>query len=223
MPNYVQVQTYATCTRANFSTVLLRYRQTMQQLGCSDQQVLTWLSQLTWPEGDDDYFGDIYAAPVQLSPTNADPIECDSIDIVLYPNIAVPSIDKPPVWIGFNLVFETTPLQTEVDGLPGPYPASVAHTFWQILQTISTSFFELGVYFTDEWQENLAWRAIVEQTGEPWNFDLGLFPRHLARFFEDIPAGYQGTVVDGGFGFAQINRWQSLPWLAATTHKVNTN
>jgi hypothetical protein len=95
------------------------------------------------------------------------------------------------------------------------FSAAAGYTIWNILQGLAYTFTEIGAYFTDEWQENQAWRVIAEAAGDPWMFDLGIFPRKLAARFEMIPAGFKGTVVEAGFGFAQINRWQALPWEVA--------
>jgi hypothetical protein len=83
------------------------------------------------------------------------------------------------------------------------------------MSELAATFREVGIYFTDEWQDNRSWRAVVEDAGDPWLFDLAIFPRELAEHFKMVPAGFQGTVVERGFGFAQSNRWETLPWLEA--------
>ncbi|GCE11048.1 hypothetical protein [Tengunoibacter tsumagoiensis] len=93
-----------------------------------------------------------------------------------------------------------------------PYSTEVGKTLWHFLTTLGKELFELGVYLTNEWQDNQSWRSLVEEVGDPWNFEMAIFPRKLAPFFQNVPAGFQGTVVEGGFGFAQANRFITLPW-----------
>jgi hypothetical protein len=77
---------------------------------------------------------------------------------------------------------------------------------------LASTFKEMGAYLTDQWQENLTWRALVENSGDPWLFELGIFPRSLSEHFKMVPAGFEGTLVDNSFGFAPSNRWVTLPW-----------
>ncbi|GCE26804.1 hypothetical protein KDA_22880 [Dictyobacter alpinus] len=206
-----QIQTYASCNQETFLATLQRYRQALELLGCKDQNVLDWINAISWPENDDDPFGDIYAAPVLLTPPGAPALECSGIEISLYTQPAVPSLEDLPPWIGFNLLVETEQLHEDENNIE-PYSSEVGQSIWQILQVLAHEFTEVGAYFTDEWQENQSWRVIIENAGDPWIFYLGIFPRRLAEHFERIPSGYLGTLVDAGFGFAQINRWQTIPW-----------
>jgi hypothetical protein len=205
----VQIQTYASCSQETFPEALQRYRQALIRMGCTDQQVLAWITTITWPLADDDNFGDIYAAPVMIVPAGTAGLECSGIEISLYTQPAIPSLEDLPSWIGFNLLIDTDQLSTDATTLFSP---AAGYTIWNILQEFARTFTEVGAYFTDEWQENQAWRVIAEAVGDPWVFDLGIFPRKLAARFETIPTGFKGTVVDAGFGFAQTNRWQELPW-----------
>jgi hypothetical protein len=207
-----QIQTYASCIRETFPDALQRFRNTLMHLGCTDQQVLDWITTISWPASDDDNFGDIYAAPVAIVPAGTAGLECSGIEISLYTQPAIPSLVELPSWIGFNLLLDTDQLTTD---MPMHFSAAAGYTIWNILQGLAHTFTEIGAYFTDEWQENQAWRVIAEAAGDPWMFDLGIFPRKLASRFEMIPAGFKGTVVAAGFGFAQTNRWQELPWEVA--------
>ncbi|HLZ59145.1 MAG TPA: hypothetical protein VKR06_19550 [Ktedonosporobacter sp.] len=210
MPEYVQIQTYATCTARTFPEVLQQYKEAIERAGCKDQNVLNWLAQIKWPTSDDDGFGDIYAAPFALTPAGVAGVECDGMEVSLYLNAAVPSLEQPPSWVGFNLLFA---LETVKEHAIATYKAGVGGTLWLIMNELAGAFPEPGVYFTDEWQDNRSWRALTEHVGDPWQFDLAIFPRALANRFEMIPAGFQGTVVEHGFSFAQVNRWEKLPWL----------
>ena len=209
MPTYVQIQTYATCGRRTLRDVLRRYQEVLTRLGCEDAQVLDWFSHISWPVSDDDPFGDIYAAPVTLVPAHNERIDCAGIEVSLYPQPALPSVEELPSWLGFSLLFDVAELKANI---VEPYEPEVGYVLWHILCELAMEFSEAGTYFTDEWQENRSWRAVVENVGDPWAFDLGLFPRRLASHFVTVPAGYKGTVLDGAFGFAQANRWQVLPW-----------
>jgi hypothetical protein len=209
MTTYAQIQTYASCKHDTFTAMISHYRATLIQLGCTDSQVLDWLAAITWPASDDEYFGDIYAAPVTLAPTNYEHLTSSGIEISLYPQLAIPTIEEPPSWIGFNLLFDTQELKQEIIA---PYSAAIGATIWQILRTLTGTFKELGAYLTDQWQENLTWRSLVENSGDPWSFELGIFPRSLSEHFKMVPVGFEGTLVDNNFGFAQSNRWVTLPW-----------
>ena len=204
-----QIQTYASCIQDTFTDTIMRYRDALILLGCTDTQVLDWLTSITWPTSDDDNFGDIYAAPVTLAPTGNEQITCTGIEVSLYAELAMPTIEEPPSWVSFNLLFDTEQLKQEIIA---PYSAEIGFTLWHILRTLASTFTELGAYLTDQWQENLTWRSLVENTGNPWVFELGIFPRSLSEHFKMVPAGFEGTLVDGSFGFAQSNRWVTLPW-----------
>jgi hypothetical protein len=206
---HAQIQTYVSCRQDTFTAAIMRYRDALIDLGCTDTQVLDWLTSITWPTSDDDSFGDIYAAPVTFSPASHKPITCAGIEVSLYTQPAIPTIEEPPSWIGFNLLFDTKQLKQEIIV---PYSAEIGFTIWHILRTLVSTFKELGAYFTDQWQENLTWRSLVENSGDPWAFELGIFPRSLSEHFKMVPAGFEGTLVDGSFGFAQSNRWVTLPW-----------
>ncbi len=212
MPSQAQIQTYTTYTQATFPELLQRFRTVLMRLGCEDERVLDWVMSISLPETEDDSFGDIYASPVTLAPPGVEKITCEDIEIALYTQLAVPSIEELPSWVGFTLPIDVTNLQATPTS---PYNAEAGRTIWHILLALAHTFPELGAYFTDEWQENLVWRTIVEKAGDPWIFEMGVFPRNLAQYFEAVPSSYQGTVIDGGFGFAQSNRWQQLPWAAA--------
>lgn len=204
-----QIQTYASCVQATYPDVIRRYRDVLVKLGCTDQNVLDWVTEITWPRSDNDGFGDIYAAPVHLAPAENIELECSGIEVSLYTQPAIPSLEELPSWVGFNLLVDTELMQAHTSF---PYSPEAGKTIWHILQELALAFPEIGAYFTDEWQENQAWRVIAERAGDPWVFDLGVFPRKLAGHFEMVPSGFKGTVVDAGFGFIQTNRWQSLPW-----------
>ncbi|GLV58415.1 hypothetical protein KDH_52480 [Dictyobacter sp. S3.2.2.5] len=208
-----QIQTFASCTQATFPEVLRRFQHTLQLLGCNDQQVLSWVAEITWPGSDNDAYGDIYAAPLHLAPPDAPALECAGIEVSLYTQPAVPSLEELPAWLGLNFLVDSEQLQEDI---PAPYTLEAGASIWSILQILAHEFTEVGAYFTNEWQENQVWRAIVEAAGDPWVFDLGIFPRNLAMHFEMVPAGFKGTLTDAGFGFAQLNRWQQLPWDKAT-------
>ncbi len=212
MPSQAQIQTYTTYTQATFPELLQRFRAALVRLGCEDQQVLDWVISVTLPESKDDSFGDVYASPVTLSLPGIQNIVCEDIEIALYTELAIPSVEELPTWVGFTLPIDTTELQ---DAPAAPYNVGAGRAIWHILLELSHTFPELGAYFTDEWQENQVWRTIVEKAGDPWVFEMGIFPRNLAQYFETVPDGYQGTVIDGAFGFAQGNRWQQLPWVVA--------
>lgn len=212
MTEYTQIQTYATYDRDNFSELLDRYRDVLEGLGCAEEEVLEWLTDIQFPTGDDDSFGDIYAAPFVLTPRGAASIECAGLSVSLYTVSGVPSVEKQPSWLGLNLLFDSQALRP--DAIEA-YQAGVGATVWRIMGELATAFREVGIYFTDEWQENRAWRAIAESVGDPWFFDLAIFPRALAERFESVPAGFQGTVTETGFGFALANRWHKLPWVEA--------
>ena len=203
------MQTYASCTQATFTDALMRYHHALTQLGCTDTRVLDWLTSITWPTSYEDSIGDIYAAPVTLAPANDKPITCSGIEVSLYTQSAIPTIDEPSPWVGFNLLFDTEQLKQEIIA---PYSAEIGFTIWHILRTLASTFTELGAYLTDQWQENLTWRSLVENTGDPWAFELGIFPRSLSEHFKMVPAGFEGTLIDDCFGFAQSNRWVTPPW-----------
>ncbi|HEY4035176.1 MAG TPA: hypothetical protein VGL94_14545 [Ktedonobacteraceae bacterium] len=214
MPNQVQVQTYTTCGQDTFPSVLQHYWEVLSRLGCTDQQVRDWLTYIPWPASEDDAYGDVYASPVTLAPVPAEEITCAGIEVSLYIQPGMPTIEEPPSWVNINLLLDID--QLKADFTPVYKPGS-GRILWRILSEFSSTFPEIGVYFTDEWQENQAWRTIVENSGDPWAFDLAIFPRTLAKHFEMVPAGFQGTVIDGGFGFAPANRWSILPWVEAET------
>lgn len=211
MPNHLQIQTYTICNQTTFPFVLQRYWEALSQLGCTDQQVRNWLTDICWPTSDDDAHGDIYASSVTLAPV-AEEITCAGIEVSLYIQQGVPTIEEPPSWVNFNLLLDMNQLKTDSTAV---YKPGSGRILWPILSELSGTFPEIGAYFTDEWQENQTWRAIVENSGDPWAFDLAIFPRALAKHFEMVPAGFQGTVIDGGFGFAPANRWSILPWVEA--------
>jgi hypothetical protein len=204
-----QIQTYSSCRQETFTNAVRRYRDALARLGCTDTQVLDWLTSIIWPTSDDDSFGDIYAAPVTLAPTGNQPIISAGIEVSLYAESAIPAIEEPPSWIGFNLLFDTEQLKQEIIS---PYDIETGRTIWHILRILTSTFKELGAYLTDQWQENHTWRALVENTGDPWAFELGIFPHSLSDRFKMVPAGFEGTLVDGSFGFAQSNRWVTPPW-----------
>ena len=214
MPNHTQVQTYAACSQDTFPPVLQCYWEVLSRLGCVNQQVRDWLTYISWPVSDDDAYGDVYAFPVTIAPAPGEEITCAGIEVSLYTQSGMPTIEEPPSWVGFNLLLDVNRLKAHSTAA---YKPGSGRILWHILSELASTFSELGAYFTDEWQENLAWRAIVENTGDPWAFDLAIFPRKLAKHFEMVPAGFQGTVIDGGFGFAPANRWSILPWVEAAT------
>jgi hypothetical protein len=210
---YVQIQTYATCSERTYAIVASHYRLVLEQLGCPDRQVLEWLDNVRWPTSEEDGLGDIYAAPFTLAPLQeknvSTTIECAGIEISLYIDAAIPSTEELPSWVGFNLLFdESTVHEYET----APYSAHVGPLLWAIIQKQAGAFRELGAYLTDGWQENQPWRALAARLGNPWDFDLALFPRTKAEFFAEVPTGFKGTVTPQGFAFAQTNRWQQLPW-----------
>ncbi len=209
MSRYAQIQTYASCTEDTFIEILDRYWAVLQRLGCQDSNVEGWLNDIIWPNSEDDAFGDVYASNVAFHPFSDQTLNCAGIEISLYAEAAVPSLDDPPAWIGFNILVDGDELRNDPVDV---YKPGVGRLIWRMLTELARAFPELGAYFTDEWQENVAWRAIVEDTGDPWAFDIGVFPRSLAMHFEMVPAGFQGTVVDSSFAFAQVNRWHTLPW-----------
>lgn len=213
MPNHMQVQTYTTCSQSTFIAVLQRYWKALSRLGCTDQHVRNWLMYISWPASDDDAYGDVYASPVTLAPAS-EKITCAAIEVSLYIQPGVPTVEKSPSWIGFNLLLDVDQLK---ENSTATYKPGSGRILWHILSEFASTFPEIGAYFTDEWQDNQAWRAIVENSGDPWIFDLAIFPRMLAKHFEMVPVGFQGTVIDGGFGFAPANRWSILPWVEAET------
>ena len=212
MPEYIQIQTYAKCNENNFSIIVQRYRKVLQQLGCTDQRLLEWLFTLSWPVSDDDMFGDIYASPFILSPNNIDDIACAGVHVSLYSYSAIPSIEEQPTWVGLNLLFDDDTLKSRKTGV---YRPGVGGIVWHIMRELISSFSEMGVYLTDEWQENRSWRVLTEGEGNPWAFDLAIFPRKLANDFDPTPPQFEGTVLDSAFGFAREKRWQILPWIEA--------
>jgi hypothetical protein len=212
MPEYIQIQTYAKCNEDTFTTLLRRYRDVLRQLGCEDHHVLTWLSTLPWPTTEDDMFGDIYASPFTLSPDNIDDIACAGLHVSVFSYSAVPSIEEMPTWIGLNLLFDAETLK---NGKTDRYHPGVGATLWQIMLELIEAFPEMGVYLTDEWQENRSWRVLTEGEGNPWAFDLAIFPRRLSHDFEPSPPEFEGTVLEQAFGFALEKRWETLPWVEA--------
>jgi hypothetical protein len=209
MAQQAQIQTYASCTQTTYSSVIERFHHALIRLGCTDQQVLDWVTDIHWPASDDDNFGDIYAAPVTLAPAGVEPLTSEGIEISLYTQPAIPSLEDLPSWVSFNFLIDTDQLHSNPTD---PYTTAAGHTIWSILRILVQDFSEVGAYFTDEWQENQSWRVIVEGHGDPWIFEIGIFPRALSPHFEVIPSSFKGTLVDGNFGFAQANRWQSFPW-----------
>jgi hypothetical protein len=210
MPDYIQIQTYATCDKLTFEDVLGRYQDVLERLGCGDQQLFAWLAQVAWPSSDEDGFGDIYASPFTLT-AGGGTLECTGMAVSLYTEQGAPTLEIRPAWLGFNLLFDADSLRVEHSSL---YRPEIGATLWHIMCELESSFREIGAYLTDEWQENLAWRALAEETGSPWLFDLAIFPREQAEPFAVVPAGFQGTMVGRDFGFAQENRWTVLPWQA---------
>jgi len=204
-----QIQTYASCTQQNFTEKLQLFRLALEHLGCDDPDILSWVTDITWPESEDDSFGDVYAAPVILTPPDAKSLTSVGIEISLYTTLAVHSLEEIPSWISFNLLLESEELRPDTTE---PYTRAEGRSIWYILLELAENFTEVGAYFTEDWQDNQAWRALIEGSADPWIFELGIFPRALAPHFQEVPAGFQGTVTPGGFGFAQSNRWQMLPW-----------
>ena len=209
MSEYVQIQTYATCNQQTFQEVLQRYQNVIAQLGCNDPQALVWISHIEWPSSEDDILGDIYAASFRLAPDPKQSIDCVGISISVYTRLAVPSVEVPPTWVSFNLLFDAEILRKEHTSL---YTTETGKIIWHIMSKLAASFHEIGVYFTDGWQDNLSWRALSENVGDPWSFDLAIFPRTQAEHFAVVPPGFQGTIIERDFGFAQENRWATLPW-----------
>ncbi len=212
MPEYIQIQTYAKCNEDTFTTLLKRYRDVLRQLGCEDRHVLTWLSTLSWPTSEDDMFGDIYAAPFTLSLDNMNDITCAGSHVSVFSSSAAPSIEELPTWLGLNLLFDSETLK---NGKTDMYYPGVGASIWQIMLELSVAFPEMGVYLTDEWQENRTWRVLTEGEGNPWAFDLAIFPRRLSHDFEPTPAEFEGTALEQAFGFALEKRWEMLPWTEA--------
>ncbi|GAC1642427.1 MAG: hypothetical protein NVS4B9_34640 [Ktedonobacteraceae bacterium] len=210
MSAQAQIQTYTTYTQATLPELLQRFREALIRLGCEDQQALDWVLSIAPPNSEDDSFGDVYASPVTLAPPGVQQLACEDIEITLYTEPAVPSLEELPSWVGFTLLVDAQELQ---ETPTSPYNVEAGRTIWHVLLELAHTFPELGAYFADEWQENQVWRTIVEKAGDPWVFEMGIFPRRLAPYFEAVPGGYQGTVINGSFGFAQANRWQQLPWV----------
>ncbi len=213
MEEYAHIQTYATCSERTYTIVAAHYKLVLEQLGCTDVHVLDWLDAVHWPTSADDGLGDVYAAPFTLTPLQEKDshatIECAGIEISLFVDVAVPSTEDQPSWVGFSLLFDQSVLH---ESASSPYSVQTGSLLWAILQKQAGAFRELGAYLTDSWQENSPWRALVANIGTPWDFDLGIFPRSQAEHFAEVPAGYKGTVIAQGFAFAQSNRWQQLPW-----------
>jgi hypothetical protein len=206
MPDYVLLQTYATCNPDTFQEVIQRYRALLEHLGCTDQKVFSWLAELAWPASDDDNFGDIYALPFAVTSD----LDCDGMTVTLYNTPAVPSVEDPPAWLSFNLLFDVDTIRQSHSTV---YVPSFGSRIWPIMQTVAEAFPEIGVYLVDEYQENRSWRALAENAGaDPWFFDVAIFPRSLAANFAEVPSGFQGTVLEKKFGFALQNSWQALPW-----------
>lgn len=209
MPEYMQLQTYATCNENNFTALVEQFRKVLEQWTVSDQRVLSWLAEIQWPTSEDDGFGDVFASSFKLF-SDSTPIECAGIDVSLYTSSALLSADELPAWVGFNLLFDIRMLRER--GI-APYKKAVGTQIWKMLNELALAFPELGAYLTDSYQDNRSWRALSEGIGDPWFFDLAIFPRRLAEQFSVVPPGFQGVVVEQGFAFAQENRWQVLPWL----------
>jgi hypothetical protein len=212
MAEYIQIQTYAQADAETFPEIVRRYRVIIEKFGIDDARVLEWLQSLTWPVSEEEGFGDIYASSFVLSPHSQYPIRSTGMDVTLHTITPVQSMEDIPPWVGFNLLFEEDDLRI---GTSSVYKPSIGGILWRVMRELAPIFNEVGVYLTDEWQENRSWRAVAEDEGEPWSFDLAIFPRELAEHFSSVPAGFQGTVIPQGFGFAQSNRWQRLPWLEA--------
>ena len=208
-PDYAQIQTYTTCDSTTWRYVLHRYWQALAGLGCTDSRVQAWLTSIPWPESDEDGFGDIFAAPLTLHPPRQQKILCAGIEVSLYAQPGIPTVEEPPAWLGLNLLFDTDHLRTDATET---YRKGVGGTLWRILLELASEFGELGAYFTDPWQENAAWRSIVENSGDPWAFELAIFPRSLSNHFQEVPPGYHGTVLDGSCGCAKANRGTIMPW-----------
>ena len=210
---YVQIQTYATCNERTYTIVAAHYKLVLEQLGCTNSDVLSWLDNVRWPTSDEDGMGDIYAAPFTLTPLREEgmqtAIECAGIEISLFVDTAIPSTEEHPTWVGFNLLFDESTLH---ESATSPYSVKVGPLLWAILQKQGGAFRELGAYLTDSWQENQPWRGLAANMGTPWDFDLAIFPRSKAEYFSEVPSGYKGTVTPQGFAFAQTNRWRDLPW-----------
>ena len=60
---YAQIQTYATCNERTYAIVASHYRLVLEQLGCTDTQVLNWLDNVRWPTSDDDGLGEYLRGP----------------------------------------------------------------------------------------------------------------------------------------------------------------
>ena len=106
MPDeYVHIQTYATCNERTYAIVASHYRLVLEQLGCTDTQVLNWLDTVRWPTSDDDGLGDIYAAPFTLAPAQDEgssaTLESAGIEISLYVDAAIPSMAETSLLGGF--------------------------------------------------------------------------------------------------------------------------
>src|SRR5450432_1986121 len=146
MSEHVQIQTYATCNQSTLQKILQRYQSVIAHLRCDDPQALTWITQIEWPDTNDDSFGDIYAAPFQLTPDQKPGIDCIGMSISFYTQVAVPSIEALPTWIGFNLLFDAQNLRKEHTSA---YTTQTGVVIWHIMSELAKSFREIGVYFTD--------------------------------------------------------------------------
>ena len=206
---HAQIQTYATCTSETLAERIQSFGEALDELGCRDPKVLSWVDAVSWPEDEDDSFGDVYAAPITLTPADADPLTIAGIEISIYTTSAAHSLEDIPPWLGINLLLDDGDLrQSKIE----PYAAGRGQSIWKTLRVLARHFPEIGAYFTEDWQDNQVWRAILEGSARPWIFEAGIFPRALADRFQEVPHGFQGTVTEEGFGFAQTNRWQKLPW-----------
>ncbi len=210
---YIQIQTYAHCNEYLFTTVCKAYQMALQHLHCGDERVLDWLAQLRWPHNEDESFGDIYASPFTLMPDESSSIACEALDLSLFLHSSTFELEETRPWANFNLLFNANAIRTSTGKT---YTQQAARQLWIIMRELANSFRELGVYLTDEWQEHRTWQTITQGFGDPWTFDLAIMPRSVAQeHFYQPPTSFCVYRQEHDMAFAQLDRWQILPWQEA--------
>lgn len=211
MPEYCQIETIVQCNQQTFPLALDQLSQFFSRLGYEHSELVSWISQITWPSADEERSVDILNLPKMIALNRLKPLPCAGLEVLI--ERGTNPIASDDGWLKPSILFDAAAIR---DTSTGIYKPEVGNTLWSLFPQLAGMFRDGGIYLTDEWQEGRVLWAIagIRQEVNPWAFDLALIPKALTHRFGLTPKIFQQTALNNWVGFARGDRWTRLPWVS---------
>ena len=211
MPEYHNIEAYADLGKHSLLDVKNNIAQILTEMGCEQKVLADWLEAVQkWEHAED---GVVYSGsngPRMSFSFSGNTFDVRFVVLGWTPK-TFPELNND--WLAFELLFETDKIDDSLDPKLIRYKQEAQPVIWYLLKLFAQYFPDLGVFFTDEYQDGRAWSGLTKNASvKYWDFEAAIIQVPIQDRYKPVANGYFSQNSNGQLWLARKSSWETPPW-----------